>query len=572
MLGWPDDNMQHPNLTHSLAANVSLLKARASRNAIQGALIASVAIVLATLLVGYQQFGEYTLANLIEVQTSYPVLWLLDSLPFVFGLWGQYASGIMAYEAGALIADQTSELRDHAASLASRAAYHTTHDHLTELPNRVLFSDRARQALGGALRGDHRLAILILGLHDFKEINSSLGHYNGDRLLKEVAHRLKGVVRGTDTVARLGGDEFGILLPRIEAREDSKCLARKLVNALETPFEIDGVSIGIQSSIGIALHPYHGSDADALLQCAHVAMTAARRQNSGIVVYDSGLERHSAQHLALLGELRQAINRSELLLHFQPKVDLSLRRLSGVEALVRWQHIRRGFIGPDTFIPLAERTGLIKPMTHWVLNEALRQQGQWRKAGLDMAVAVNLSVHNLLDSDLPDVVAGMLASHQVPPERLTLEITESAMMHEPERTMEILQQLNAMGVRLSIDDFGTGYSSLAYLSRLPVTEIKIDKSFVMTMDRDDNNVMIVRTTIDLAHNLNLKVVAEGVENEQTQERLAEMGCDCIQGYHIARPMPADNLSGWIEDGRWRPPMTDGGDRTAAQIYPFKQSR
>jgi len=552
----------------TLSSNVQLLKAKASKFSVYGALIAAIAIVLATLLVSYQQFGEYSLNAFIQAQQGNPVLWLLDSMPFIFGLWGQYATAIMAYEAGALIVDQTNELRAQTASLETQANYHTTHDGLTDLPNRVLFSDRAQQALASALRDKYPVAILMLGLHDFKEINTTLGHYNGDRLLKHVAARLTSVVRESDTVARLGGDEFGILLPRIGGQRDGVTLSQKLIRALEMPFELDGLSIGIQASIGITLHPLHGSDADTLLQRAHVAMNAARKNNSGIMSYEQNLDQHSPQRLTLMGELRQAICRDELMLHFQPKVDIQQQRLTGVEALVRWHHKQHGLIGPDEFIPLAERTGLIKPLTQWVLNQALCQHRSWLADGMDISIAVNLSAHSLLDQDLPDMLTGMLSSHEVPHQRLTLELTESAMMQDPQRTMEILNQLNKMGLHLSIDDFGTGYSSLAYLSKLPVGEIKIDKSFVMSMAQNDNNAMIVRTTIDLAHNLDLKVIAEGVENQQTLEMLQAMGCDYVQGYHISRPMPAEKLAAWLQSDAWPlvPSAASGG-----RVYPFKQA-
>ncbi|MFQ5488864.1 MAG: putative bifunctional diguanylate cyclase/phosphodiesterase [Gammaproteobacteria bacterium] len=554
----------------TLSSNVRLLKDRASKFSIYGALIATIAIMLATLLVSYQQFGEYSLSAFIQAQQDNPVLWLLDIMPFVFGFWGQYATAIMAYEAGALIVDQTHELRAQTANLESQANYHTTHDGLTELPNRVLFSDRAQQALASAQRDKYPVAILMLGLHDFKEINTTLGHYNGDRLLKHVAARLTSVVRGSDTVARLGGDEFGILLPRIGDQQDGSKLGQKLIRALEMPFELDGLSIGIQASIGIALHPLHGGDADTLLQRAHVAMNAARKNNSGIMNYEEDLDQHSPQRLTLMGELRQAIARDELLLHFQPKVDIHRQRLTGVEALVRWQHKQHGLIGPDEFIPLAERTGLIKPLTQWVLKQALRQQRSWLESGMDIGIAINLSAQSLLDQDLPDMLAGMLASYEVPHQRLTLEITESAMMQDPQRTQEILKQLNKMGLHLSIDDFGTGYSSLAYLSKLPVDEIKIDKSFVMSMSENENNAMIVRTTIDLAHNLNLKVIAEGVEDQQTLEMLQTMGCDHVQGYHVSRPMAAEKLAAWLQDDDW-PLLASTAAKDGGRIYPFKKA-
>ncbi|MDO9372408.1 MAG: bifunctional diguanylate cyclase/phosphodiesterase [Gammaproteobacteria bacterium] len=530
--------------------NVRLLKSRASRYAVYGTLIALSAIVLGTLLVARYQYGELSLDSVMRAQQENAALWLLDIMPFVFAFWGQYVSSIMAYEAGAMVVDQTSDLRAQTTALEYETIHGTTHDALTDLPNRVLLRDRVVQALMIAQRENTRLALLLMDLNEFKEVNNTLGHYNGDRLLKQVATRLQGVVREPATVARLGGDEFAILLPKIAGPESATDVARKVLRALEAPFTLEGLTLGIQASIGITLFPEHGNDVDALQQRADVAMYIAKRDKSGVVVYSPKLDQHSPQRLTLMGELRHAISNNELVLHYQPKIDTQNARITEVEALVRWQHPSHGLMKPDDFIPLAERTGLIKPLTLWVLNEGLRQCALWERNGIKLGICVNLAAPALLDPELCDTVAGMLAAHEVAPERLILEITESTIMSDPARALQMLTRLAGIGVRLSIDDFGTGYSSLSYLSKLPVSEIKIDKSFVMDMITNDKDAMIVRTTIDLGHNLGLKVVAEGVESEEILARLKTLGCDAAQGYYIGYPLSETNFASWVKQTGW----------------------
>lgn len=530
--------------------NSQLLKSKVSRHAIYGTLIAVSAIVLATLLVSRYQYGEFSVDTLIRAQQENVALWLLDIMPFVFALWGQYSSSMMAYEASAMVVDQTSELRAQTVVLEHDALYGAMHDALTGLPNRTLLRDCMVQALTIAQREDTRLALLLMDLNEFKEVNNTLGHATGDRLLEQVATRLRSVVRAPDTVARLGGDEFAILLPQTASAESAIALAREVLRMLEAPFTLEAITLGIQASIGITLFPEHGNNVDALMQRADIAMYAAKSDKSGVVVYSPKLDQFSPQRLVLMGELRQAIENNELVLHYQPKVDVKTGHITEVEALVRWEHPGRGLMEPDDFIPLAERTGLIKPLTQWVLNEALRQCAEWKQHGLDLGMCVNLSVSTLLDAKLADSIAGLLASHGVAPARLVLEITESMLMSDPPRALQMLTRLAALGLRFSIDDFGTGYSSLHYLSRLPVSEIKIDKSFVADMMGDDKGAMIVRTAIDLGHNLNLRVVAEGVESEEVLERLTELGCDAVQGYHICYPLSERYFSSWVKQTNW----------------------
>jgi diguanylate cyclase (GGDEF)-like protein len=414
------------------------------------------------------------------------------------------------------------------------------HDPLTGLPNRELFADRVGQAIRTADREMRPAALLLLDLDRFKDVNDTLGHHHGDQLLVEVGQRLFGALREADTVARLGGDEFAALLPGATA-EGAGAVADKLRAALQQPLSIDGVALDLDASIGIAVYPEHGNDAAELLQHADVAMYVAKQAHLRFLVYDPAVDQHSPRRLALLGGLRRALELDELVLHYQPKADLRSGEIRSVEALVRWQHPDHGLLGPGEFIPLAERTGLIHPLTHWVLDAALDQAAQWQRAGLPLSVAVNISTRCLLDPAFPDQITGQLATRQIPPDRLVLEITESAVMADPARALEVLGRLHSLGVGLAVDDFGTGYSSMAYLKELPVDELKIDRSFVSQMATSPSDAVIVRSTIDLGHNLGLHVVAEGVETQHAWQELTALGCDMAQGYYLGRPMPAADL-------------------------------
>ena len=425
------------------------------------------------------------------------------------------------------------------------------HDPLTELPNRTLLHDRLQQAIAAAGRQGESVSLLLLDLDRFKEVNDTLGHQAGDRLLQHVAQRLQTAVRGSDTVARLGGDEFAILLPGADSVAASRAAA-KLLSALEQPVVLDGRELPVGSSIGIAAFPEHGADADTLLRRADIAMYAAKRAHRGLASYSVDQELHSAARLALVGSLRRAILSDELTLHYQPQVETRQRRLTGVEALVRWWHPERGLIGPDQFVPLAEQSGLIRLMTRWVLRAALAQSCAWRSMALEPCVSINLSSHDLLDPHLPEYVAGQLAQWCFPAERLTLEITESALLAEPDRALDVLGRVRGLGVRVALDDFGTGYSSLAYLKQWPVDELKVDRTFVRTMVSLHRDRAIVRAIVDLAHTLGLAVVAEGVEDPATLDLLDELGCDRIQGDHIAPALPSIQLLRWWQQRRTWP--------------------
>jgi diguanylate cyclase (GGDEF)-like protein/PAS domain S-box-containing protein len=415
------------------------------------------------------------------------------------------------------------------------------HDVLTGLPNRTRLRVELDQLM--VAESTHPFALLLIDLDRFKEVNDTIGHPCGDLLLQQVGPRLRAELDESDTIARLGGDEFVVLLRGADA-ERAHAVAARLVLALERPFQLDGFGVAIGGSIGIALYPEHGVDADSLLREADIAMYAAKDARSGYTVYAPDTDRHSRERLGLLADLRQAIDLGDLLVHYQPQVDVRTGSLTAVEALVRWPHPTRGLLPPDEFIPLAERTRLIQPLSRWILAAALQQCATWRAAGLDVPVSVNLSVYDLRDHDLPDLIDAALAKYGVPPERLRIEITESSLMANPPRAREILARLRDRGVQISIDDFGIGYSSLAYLKNLPVDELKIDRSFVHEMAVDAGSRAIVRAIIDLADVLGMRVVAEGVEDEATLAALAALGCDVAQGFYFARALPPADLAQW----------------------------
>lgn len=530
---------------HTLKNNVRLMKSSVTKYAVYGVLIALLAIIIATLTTCYLDYGKISLHGIMEAQKTNMTLWVLDAMPFIFAFWGQYVSSMIAYEAGTMVIDQTQELRQQTVALEHQVMHDSTHDALTDLPNRVLLKDRLEQALNNAHRHKHIAALIILDLDRFKEINDTLGHYNGDRLLKQVAVRLEGVVRESDTLCRLGGDEFGILLPIISDRKDIQIVIEKIQKALESPFVLEGLTLDIQASIGASISPDHGKDVDTIIQRADVAMYAAKQDKLGFAVYTSKMDQYSPKKLTLMGELRQAITNNELVLHFQPKISLASNKISGVEALVRWSHPEHGFMMPDEFIHLAERTGLLRQLSRWVLKHTLAQAVSWHENGIEIEVAVNISPSTLLDPELPDTITGLLAAHKLPRGTLTLEITETSIVKDPDLAMAVLLRLADMGIKISIDDFGTGYSSLSYLKKMPASEVKIDKSFVMDMIENESDAVIVKATIDLAHNLGMRVVAEGVETQEIKDQLQQLNCDIVQGFLYSKPLASNDFSEWF---------------------------
>ena len=428
-----------------------------------------------------------------------------------------------------------------------QAVHASLHDALTGLPNRVLFIRRIGEVLAEGRRNRSATALLLIDLDRFQEVNDTLGHHCGDRLLMQIGARLGGELRDGHTVARLGGDEFAVLLPDVGNLDKAVAIAWGLRSALMRTFNLEGVDLDIEGSIGVVMAGTHGDDAITLMQRSDVAMYVAKGQGKGVSVYDFDADQHTPQRLALLGQLRRGLEGSELFLEYQPKLHIATRAVVGVEALVRWQHPERGLIRPDEFVPIAEHTGLIGALTRTVMHLALAQVRTWLDSGRCIAVSVNISARNLADDQLAVQVGDMLVQHRVSPSLLSLEITESAIMHEPQRARLVLEQLATLGVRVCLDDFGAGYTSLAQLKSLPISELKIDKGFVTTMHSDKTNALIVRSIIELGHNLGMCIVAEGVETEEALLMLNDFGCDLAQGYHICRPTSARALTQWMAD-------------------------
>ena len=480
-------------------------------------------------------------------------------LPFIFvsGTIGEDAA-VVAMKTGAhdyimkghlkrLVPAVDRELREAAVRrdrrrVEQRLQHLAYHDPLTDLPNRMLLHDRLDQAARTATRDTMPLALLLMDLDGFKEVNDTLGHHAGDLVLQHVAARIRAALRDVDTVARLGGDEFAILLPGTNV-EGAQLAARKVLQEIARACIIDSRSLTVRASIGIACLPQHGASAEMMLQKADVAMYVAKTDGVGVAVYSTERDRHAHRRRALIAELRQAVDERQFSLEYQPILNLRSGMVTSVEALVRWNHPRQGRLLPAEFIDVAEQSGLINPLTTIVLHDAIEAWSA--RSGLPpMSVAVNLSPRSLQSQDLPGEIGALLRAAQMPPSSLTLEITENVLMSDPARSMDCLAQLHAMGIRLAIDDFGTGYSSLSYLRRLAVDELKIDRSFILGLGAGLDDV-IVRSTIDLAHNLGLTVVAEGVESEIVLTMLAAMGCDAVQGTHISAPAASAAMHDWI---------------------------
>ncbi|HEX6179559.1 MAG TPA: EAL domain-containing protein, partial [Thermoanaerobaculia bacterium] len=461
---------------------------------------------------------------------------------------GDYAEPIAIEQRDEIgrLATAFNRMRTAIAEREDQIRYQATHDALTGLPNRVLFLDRLSHAIAQAKRGGELVAMIMMDLDRFKEINDTLGHHTGDQLLKEIGRRLGFITRQGDTIARLGGDEFAITF---FAKEPSRAaqIAQRIRIILEDPIVLGSVSIEVTASMGIALFPTHAEDAPTLMKRADVAMYDAKKTHGAYATYEPGRDEHSLRRLAILSELRNAIAHDELTLHYQPKIDVRSDETVHAEALVRWRHPVHGVLGPDEFIPLAEQSGNIGMITKWVLKRAIADCGEWNAAGLNLTVAVNLSALDLFDVKLPAYIDGLLADAKLPPSRLVLEITESAIMKDPAYALRTLNELKERGMTLAIDDYGTGYSSLSHLKRLPVDELKIDKSFVQNLrEAATDDILIVRSTIELGHNMGLKVIAEGVENAEALRILKDLGCDMAQGYFVSPPLPLQEFREWFQ--------------------------
>jgi diguanylate cyclase (GGDEF)-like protein len=505
--------------------------------------------------------------QIVVVSTLALVMAILATMYFARGVinpLNRLADGAQKIEMGDYTADVDIEQDDEIGYLAmaftrmrngiaereEKIIHQATHDGLTGLPNRTLFLDRLEHAIAAARRSGESVGMIMMDLDRFKEINDTLGHHFGDELLKEIGRRLTLSLRESDTVARLGGDEFGV---NFNAKEPAHALevARRISSSLEAPFILGGVSIDVDASMGIAIYPLHADDAGSLMKRADIAMYDAKKNHTAIALYEAGRDEHSLRRLSLLSELRQAVQRDELVLHYQPNISIHTGRAAYAEALVRWNHPSHGLMQPDEFIPLAEQSGSIGALTKWVLRNAIQECAGWAARGTPMIVAVNLSPLDLFDSELPTYVSGLLSESSLPASWLVLEITETAIMRDPAYALKILRDLKGRGIRLSIDDFGTGYSSLAHLKRLPVDELKIDKSFVLNLtSQSTDDAVIVRSTIELGHNMGLTVIAEGVETVESFEILKRLGCDMAQGYYMSPPLPAAELLQWMTESRW----------------------
>jgi len=438
------------------------------------------------------------------------------------------------------IVHDISERKRYIGELEHKALYDT----LTELPNRSLFHDRLKHTLTIVRRNSLPLALFTIDVMRLREVNDIMGHAAGDLVLQEVASRLQIMLRESDTVARLGGDEFAVVMPAVDM-EHASIAAGKIQKIFEQPVLIENTSLEIEAAIGVALYPEHGDEPAIILQHADIARHVAKNEATGFSIYNPEDNPYSLRRLKLLGELRHAIAEKELVLYYQPQINIRTGCITSVEALARWPHPVEGMISPVDFIPMIEQSGLVRPFTLWVLEEVVVQLKRWFDAGTNLSVAVNLSTRNLLDTELPHQIEKLLKLHNISPSFLTLEVTESAVMSRPESAMKVLTILHEMGHRLSIDDFGTGYSSLAYLKKMPVSELKIDQIFVSGLNDNDDDAIIVRSTIDLAQNMGLEVVAEGIEDKETLDTLEILRCDIGQGYHMSRPLPIEDLEQWL---------------------------
>ncbi len=530
-----------------LGDNVRILKSEVSKTAYQAVAVAVASIIVATLLVCFYQNNEISLVGIVHAQKTNFALWVLDIIPFIFGFWGQYSSSIIAYQASALIFDQTQELRSKAEDLEKKATYTATHDEITDLPNRSLFYDRVERGILAANKQSKQLSILLVEIVNFKEVYDTLGRTSSDQIIKQISSRLQGIVLGADSIAKIDGNVFSILITDPTGESEAEMLAEHIQKVLETALVVERLSFAAHTNVGIVHFPEHGEDVDTLVQKAGVALYIASKAKNGYAVYEPSFDQHSPRRLTLMSELRHAIQRNELELFYQPKVSLKTNEIYGAEALVRWHHPRHGFISPDEFIPLAERTRMIKDLSVWILKEAFQHCANWRQQGKELIISVNLSIKDLHDPELPDLIAGIAVSTGIKPEWVILEITEGSIMTDPELSLGIIERLNKMGYKLSIDDYGTGYSSLSYLKKMPLTELKIDSSFVLDILSSESDDVIVNATINLAHNLGLQVTAEGIETKEVLDKLVSYGCDIAQGYYFSKPCTVSDFNQWMEN-------------------------
>lgn len=481
-------------------------------------------ILILLFIVGYLIFAR----SLFFASTVAPIQLFLASLLFAGSLFV-----IMVMRMS------LDSIRD-AINIAARERHRALHDELTELGNRSYLYENLSRVLSTAEREQTEVMILVMDLDRFKEINDTIGHHFGDELLRRIAPRLTACVRETDIIARLGGDEFAIVLPATNIQGAIKVI-NKIHNTVERNYRLDEHSLDVSLSIGLSRFPKDGRNCDDLFKKADIAMYLSKRTATNYSIYDSTIDEHSVRRLNMTAELRDAVKNNQLQLYYQPKLDLKTGTIKGVEALIRWHHPEHGFLEPTEFIDIAEQTGMINSLTRWVLHTSLHEFKHLLQHLNGLELSINLSPRNLMDETFPDIVGLYLLESGIPPQQLILEITESSLMEDMQRASQVLEKMHELGIQISIDDFGTGYSSMAYLKQLPISEIKIDKSFVGNMLEGENDAIIVRTTIDMAHNMGRKVTAEGVKNQEIQDLLEILGCDMVQGFHVHRPMPLQDF-------------------------------
>ncbi|KTD74722.1 putative bifunctional diguanylate cyclase/phosphodiesterase [Legionella waltersii] len=558
-------------IKHTFETNARILKSKVSKFAFIGLGISLTAILLATMAVAYQMSEIITLDSIIHAQKHNVALWMLDISPILFMFWGQSISTVMSYTASAMVMDQTNELRMQTNELTSRSEHESSHDSLTDLPNRVLFIDRLNQAIN-SLRGKKGLiSVIAINIDNFKDLNSGFGNYNADRLLKQFAQRLKSTVEDPITVARFGGDDFAVLCPSLETHEQAYLLTKKLQKAVAIHFVLDDVIIDISATAGITFYPEHGKDADTLLQRANLAIYNAKQAGKDFAVYNTSMDKASPNRLILMSELKKAIDGEQLLVHYQPKIDLATGKISGCEALLRWEHPTFGMMSAEKFIPIAERTGLIKELSLYVLKQAIEQISKWRNNGIHIEVAINLSAVDIIDIELPYNIESLLNVYDLPPRYVTIEIIESASLNDQSRAIEVINRLASLGVKIAIDDFGTGYSSFVYLTNLPINEIKIDKSFILAINENEKKRNTVDAIIKLASALKLTVVAEGVEKESQMSILQSLNCHKGQGFYFSKALKAEEIEKLVMAEEQFPIETQSNAPKPKKIHIFPTS-
>lgn len=535
------------NVRSALEQNASLLKTRVSKYAWFGLGISILTILVATLAVSYQMTGTISITGIIEAQKTNVALMILDLTPFLFMFWGQSVSSMMSYTASAMVIDQTEALRLEKSQLESKVEHESSHDVLTSLPNRKTFVKRLKRAITAMSGHEGKLAVIIVNINNFKEINNGLGANNADKILKQFSMRLSCSVSDAVTIGRFSGDEFALLFPHLENMTEVEECVKKLQQALSIHFALDSFAIDVTARMGVSVFPDHANTHDLLLQFASIALYRSKMMEKKYIIFSKGMEADQPTRLVLMSELKRAIELEQLDIYFQPKINLIDGTIYSLEALLRWSHPDFGMINASKFVPIAERTGMVKSLTDNVLNMVFSQAAEWHKEGTNLNIAINLSAVDLTDPELPDRVKDALERYKMPASKLTFEIIESFYLTDQRNAIEVIHKLANMGVRISIDDFGTGYASFMYLSDLAVSEIKIDRSFISAMLENKKKGSIVEAMINLGRELDITVVAEGVETVSQLDKLRKMGCEVAQGFYFAKALPAKEIQRLVNE-------------------------